>query len=188
MNARNVPQKKGQSSNSQPSKGRGQRRRYQTRSDSEQKDRPYRQKRNNRSYRNQSRQRPPSSESIIKRYGKILDLHLAARKKHHDLFHKADPQQKTRLEKNYYQTLENLRKFEEGLRPEEKELFFKEYRALNPDITYSNNHELSQEGEVLSMTEFEDPHVLPGQRESAYAEDTEESTGTIEDYKKFKGL
>ena len=188
MNARNAPQKRGQSSNSQPSKGRGQRRRYQGRPDSERKDRPYRQKRNNRSYRNPSRQRSSNSDSVIKRYGKILELHLAARKKHHDLFHKADPQQKTRLEKNYYQTLENLRKFEEGLKPEEKELFFKEYRSLNPDTTYSNNHELSKEGEAISGTDFEDPHFLPSQRESSFSEDTEESTGTIEDYNKIKGL
>ncbi len=187
------------------SRNRNQRRRYnQNRSEndkSEKKGDSYKNRRGHRSYSKGGNYRSQHSrlsplESLVKRYGKCLDLHLAARKKHHDLFYKADPQQKAKLEKNYYQTLDNLRKFEETLKPEDKELFLKNFKELNPDQTYSLNHNLplkdeetsSSEPKVDDSIEIEDPHLLMSQTQQSFSDDVEESVGSIEDYKRLKGL
>ena len=147
------PQKRTPSNrnNSGSSRNRNQKRRYnQNRSEndkSEKKSDSYKGRRGQRSYSKGGHYRSNHSrlsplDSLVKRYSKFLDLHLAARRKHHDLFYKADPQQKVKLEKNYYQTLDNLRRFEETLKPEEKELFLKNFRELDPDRTYSLNRNL----------------------------------------------
>ena len=186
------------SSNS--SRNRNQRKRYgQNKSEndrSEKKGDSYRKRRGQKPYSKGGNYRSQHSrlsplDSLIKRYGKFLELHLAARKKHHDLFYKADPQQKVKLEKNYYQTLDNLRKFEEALKPEDRELFHKNYKELDPDKTYSSNHSLPFQSEQPSPEEsidVEDPHLLISQTKESFSQDTEESVGSIEDYKKLKGL
>ena len=103
-------------------------------------------------------------------------------------------QELVKLEKNYYQTLDNLRRFEETLKPEEKELFLKNFKELDPDQTYSLNRNLpldntQQPVETQNEDEpVEDPHLLMSQKNESFSQDTEESVGTIEDYKKIKGL
>ena len=190
------------SSNS--SRNRNQRKRYsQNKSEndrSEKKGDSYKKRRGPRSYSKSGNYRSQHSrlsplDSLIKRYGKFLELHLAARKKHHDLFYKADPQQKIKLEKNYYQTLDNLRKFEETLKPEDKELFRKNFKELDSDKTYSLNRNLPIESEQHPLkeqqedsAEIEDPHLLISQTQESFSNDTEESVGSIEDSKKLKGL
>ena len=200
MNAKNTPQKSSRTSSSQssPSKSRGPKQGYQGRPSSEKRDRKYKPKRSGRSNynRNQSSRQNYSKlplDAVVRKYGNILELHLAARKKYHDLFFKADPLQKARLHKNYYQTLENLRKFENNLKPDEKEIFFKNYRTLVPDTTYSSNHELQSKdpqhlAEGNEDHSSEDPHFLPSQKDHSFSKDTEESVGNLDDYKKVKGL
>lgn len=200
------PQKRSPSNrhSSSSSRNRNQRKRYnQNRSEndrSEKKGDSYKNRRGQRpyskggNYRSQHTRLSPL-DSLVKRYGKLLDLHLAARKKHHDLFYKADPQQKVKLEKNYYQTLDNLRKFEETLKPEDKELFRKNFKELDSDKTYSLNRNLPIQSEQHPLkeqqeesAEIEDPHLLISQTQESFSNDTEESVGSIEDYKKLKGL
>lgn len=190
---------------SSSSRNRNQRKRYnQNRSENDQSDKKSESYKNRRgqkyyskggNYRSQQTRLSPL-DSLMKRYGKLLDLHLAARKKHHDLFYKADPQQKVKLEKNYYYTLDNLRKFEETLKPEDRELFHKNFKELSLDQTYSLNHNLSlkdekpspKEQDTEESTQFEDPHLLVSQTQESFTQDTEESVGSIEDYKRLKGL
>jgi hypothetical protein len=200
MNAKNTPEKSGLSSSSQspPSKSKGSRGRFQERPNSEKKDRKYKPKRSGRSNYNRNQSSHPNYsklplDSLIRKYGNILELHLAARKKYHDLFFRADPRQKARLQRNYYQTLENLRKFENNLKPDEKEIFLKNYRTLTPDTTYSANHEIQSENQqnLVGNNEdrsFEDPHCLSSQKDHSFSEDMEESVGSFDDYKKLKGL
>ena len=186
--------------NASSSRGRNQRRRYnpnRAENDrSEKKGDSSKNRKGQRSYsiggghRSQNARLSPL-DSLLRRYSKVLELHLAARKKHHDLFYKADPQQKVKLEKNYYHTLENLRKFEGNLKPEERELFIKSFKELNFDHTYSSNHDLPTEASSIVQDQnepVEDPHLLISQTQQSFSEDTEESSGSIEDYKRLKGL
>ena len=201
------PQKRSPSNRQGPSssRNRNQRKRYnQNRSEnerSEKKGDSYKNRRGQKPYSKGGNYRSQQSrlsplDSLIKRYGKLLDLRLAARKKHHDLFYKADPQQKAKLEKNYYYTLDNLRKFEEALKPEDKELFHKNFKELSPDQTYSVNRNLPLQDEQPSPREqeaeepspVEDPHLLISQTQESFTHDTEESVGSMEDYKRLKGL
>ncbi|WP_127715948.1 hypothetical protein [Halobacteriovorax sp. HLS] len=130
-----------------------------------------------------------AEELITLKYNNLLEQHLLARKKYFALFHRADPNQKAKLERIYYNTASKLREFEMTLTGEKKELFKKHFDSLKPDYQYSTNHDLPPEPEHVShQEEFEDPHYLEMQKEAKYADDTEESMGSIEDYKKYKGL
>jgi hypothetical protein len=73
--------------------------------------------------------------------------------------------------------------------PEAKALFEKRNNGLRPDTIYTTNHELPAEGDVPPPEmEWADPHLLQSQTLADYANDTEESVGTLEDYLKYKNL
>jgi hypothetical protein len=128
-------------------------------------------------------------ELITLKYNNLLEQHLLARKKYFALFHRADPNQKAKLERIYYNTVSKLREFEDSLTGEKKELFEKHFHSLKKDHAYSTNHELPVIAEHVShQGDFEDPHYLELQKEADFSEDTDESTGSIEDYKAYKGL
>ena len=128
-------------------------------------------------------------ERIYEKYLNLLDQHLIARRKYHDLFYRADPAQKNKLERNFYNTLNDVRDFESKLAPEARELFEKRNNGLRPDNTYTSNHEIPVEGELPpAETSFEDPHFLQSQLAANYADDKEESVGTLDDYLKYKNL
>ena len=76
----------------------------------------------------QGEARPPQSqgsggplniERIYEKYLNLLEQHIIARRKYHDLFYRADPAQKNKLEKNFYNTLNDIRDFESKLAPDE---------------------------------------------------------------------
>jgi hypothetical protein len=128
-------------------------------------------------------------ERIYEKYLNLLDQHLIARRKYHDLFYRADPAQKNKLERNFYNTLNDIRDFESKLAPEARTLFEKRNNGLRFDNIYTNNHEISVEGDVPPPeTEWEDPHFLQSQKVANYVEDKEESVGTLDDYLKYKNL
>lgn len=82
-----------------------------------------------------------------------------------------------------------LRDFEEGLNEHDRKLYQAHYDAYPEDLTYAQNHELTPEGEAIPFSgDFEDPHELESQKQSSFADDTQESVGTLEDYKAYKGL
>lgn len=130
-------------------------------------------------------------EKVAKRYHHLLETHIQARRKYYDLFNLADPNQKAKLERQFERSLRELREFEQGLRPNEKEVFDKYYGNWGElDLTYASNHGLPPyQGEIeVSPEEIEDPHYLESQKEANYRDDTTEDVGTYEDYLRYKGL
>lgn len=129
-------------------------------------------------------------DRIYEKYLNLLDQHIIARRKYHDLFYRADPNQKIKLEKNFYNSLNDIREFENKMTPETRQLFEKRNNGLANDNVYAQNHTLELEGilEIKNESEIEDPHYLKSQEACDYSNDIEESKGTYEDYLKYKGL
>lgn len=126
-------------------------------------------------------------ERIYEKYLNLLDQHLIARRKYHDLFYRAEGAQKAKLEKNFYHSLNELKDFKEKMAPSARELFEKRNNGLNLDLTYTTNHELPAIADAVSVDgEWEDPHYLQSQKNADYANDTEESAGTMDDYLRYK--
>lgn len=128
-------------------------------------------------------------ERIYEKYLNLLDQHLIARRKYHDLFYRADPGQKNKLERNFYNTLNDIRDFESKLAPEARALFEKRNNGLSPDNIYTTNHEIPVIGDnPPPQTEWADPHFLHSQKIADYTADKEESTGSLDDYLKYKNI
>lgn len=126
-------------------------------------------------------------ERQVEKYINLLDQHLIARKKFHDLYYRADDNQIIKLEKNFYSTLNDMRDFEARIPEELKAPFEKKINGLSLDLTYSSNHQIDINEKInLDKVKIEDPHFLQSQAKADYANDTEESMGTIEDYSKYK--
>lgn len=149
-------------------------------------------KRNNRPRRNSSGNNNNNAsgfEKFQRSYLNLLERHLEARKKYFELYHRADPKQLAKLERNFYRSLDELRDHESKVKPEFENKFKAMIDGLKVDNTYSENHELPFEAEVLvKEEEIEDPHLLPTQINHEFKGDEEESVGSISDYKKYKGL
>nr|BDT28239.1 hypothetical protein BHI3_17050 [Bacteriovorax sp. HI3] len=128
-------------------------------------------------------------ERIYEKYLNLLDQHIIARRKYHDLFYRADPAQKAKLERNFYNTLNDIRDFESKLAPDVKVLFEKRNNGYQNDRIYTTNHELPIEGDVVPEDlPPAEPHLLQSQINCDYSDDTEESVGTAEDYLRYKNL
>ncbi len=115
------------------------------------------------------------------------------RKKYFEYFNRVDERQLYKLEKNFFDSIEHLRRFEDTLEPWQREALEKrKTERYKLDLTYSNNRGLNPIEETrleVSPEEIEDPHFKETQKEAylEYKEDTEESVGTFEDYLKLKG-
>jgi len=127
-------------------------------------------------------------ERLYEKYLNLLDQHLIARRKYHDMFFRADHNQKAKLERNFYNTLNDVREFENKMTPEARELFEKRNNGLKPDTIYTSNHEITEAEVEINEGEIEDPHFLQSQRAADYSGDTEESVGSLDDYLKYKNL
>ena len=128
-------------------------------------------------------------ERIYEKYLNLLDQHLIARRKYHDMFYRADPAQKNKLERNFYNTLNDIRDFESKLAPEARVLFEARNNGLRADNIYTTNHEIAPIGEIPPpVEEWADPHFLQSQKVADYADDKEESVGTADDYLRYKNL
>lgn len=136
-----------------------------------------------------SEKRPPHLDRAYEKYQNLLDQHLIARRKYFELYYRADHLQKNKLERNFYQTLYDLRDFEEKCTDEIRDYLQIKTNGKREDLIYSENHLLPKTGALeVEGDQFEDPHYLPSQARADYSEDTEESSGSIEDYMKYKGL
>lgn len=149
--------------------------------------------RNSRNRRGASRKGRPTLSGfdlISANYDKILTDHLEARKKYFEMYYRAQPAQRDKLERLFYESLDKLYSFAESVPPEFREEFEKKVNGLRFDRVYSEHREISAEGEleIRSENEIEDPHYLESQKSANYADDTEESIGTVEDYNNYKGL
>jgi hypothetical protein len=132
---------------------------------------------------------PFNIERIYEKYLNLLDQHIIARRKYHDLFYRADPAQKNKLERNFYNTLNDVREFESKLAPDVQMLFEKRNNGYMPDRTYTSNHAIPIEGDAVPKDlPPAEPHLLQSQIAADYKEDDEESVGTAEDYLKYKNF
>lgn len=130
-------------------------------------------------------------DRIYEKYLNLLDQHLIARRKYHDMFYRAEPAQKAKLERNFYNTLNDVREFENKLAPDVRVMFEKRNNGLRPDTIYTTNHDIVENVEsnvLISEEEIEDPHFLQSQKLADYSGDTEESVGTLDDYLRYKNL
>jgi hypothetical protein len=145
--------------------------------------------------RNRSRSgRVLTTNQVLVKYDNLLEQHLITRRKYYEYFNRVDERQLYKLEKNFYDSIEHLRRFEANLEPWQREALEKrKTERYKLDLTYSNNREWNPE-EIAKANfdpdENEDPHFKESQKEAfeEYKEDTEESEGTYEDYLKLKGL
>lgn len=145
--------------------------------------------------RNRSRSgRVLTTNQVLVKYDNLLEQHLITRRKYYEYFNRVDERQLYKLEKNFYDSIEHLRRFEANLEPWQREALEKrKTERYRLDLTYSNNREWNPE-EIAKANfdpdENEDPHFKESQKEAfeEYKEDTEESEGTYEDYLKLKGL
>lgn len=138
---------------------------------------------------NQNNQGGFNIERIYEKYLNLLDQHLIARRKYHDLFFRADPNQKYKLEKNFFNTLNDVRDFEDKLAPDVRDLFEKRNNGYQYDRIYTQNHSLPIEGDIVpNDIAPAEPHLLQSQISADFAGDTEESVGTADDYLKYKNL
>lgn len=128
-------------------------------------------------------------DRLIAKYENLRGLHLEARKKYFELFDRADPRQKEKLERQFSQSAARLQEFETHLNPQERALYEKHYNSYPKDLTYAENRQIEPEAPAVSVEgDFEDPHLLESQRKAKFADDTEESLGTFDDYKAYKGI
>jgi hypothetical protein len=125
----------------------------------------------------------------VQKYLNLLEQHLINRRKYWEDFDRDDGRHRKKLEKNFFASIEQLRKFEERLDGRQKAALLRHVERYRPDNTYSTNHALPFEAAPVAFEgEFEDPHFTEEQIEAfkAYAEDREESVGTIDDYLAYK--
>ena len=117
--------------------------------------------------------------SIEKKYFHSLEQYWSARKKYFEFFHRARGKKLDKLKRNFYRSLEELRRLEKGLKRE----------SNGEDLTYSCNHHLDPHPnqENFETGESEEFYLLESQKINDYSNDTEESVGTMEDYLSYKG-
>jgi hypothetical protein len=152
----------------------------------------------NRSHQSSSRSRSRggrvlTTNQVLVKYDNLLEQHLITRRKYYEYFNRVDDRQLYRLEKNFFDSIEHLRRFEANLEPWQREALEKrKTERYRLDLTYSDNRGWNPE--EIAKAEFqpdenEDPHFKESQKEAfeEYKDDTEESVGTYEDYLKLKG-
>lgn len=152
----------------------------------------------NREFQGSSRRRGSgrvlTSNQVLVKYDNLLEQHLITRRKYYEYFNRVDDRQLRRLEKNFFDSIEHLRRFEANLEPWQREALEKrKTERYKLDLTYSMNRGWNPE--EIAKADFqpdenEDPHFKDSQKEAFedYKDDTEESVGTYEDYLKAKGL
>ncbi len=144
-----------------------------------------------------SRSRPGrvlTINQVLVKYDNLLEQHLVTRRKYYEYFNRVDDRQLGKLEKNFFDSIEHLRRFEANLEPWQKEALEKrKTERYRLDLTYSSNRgwDPAEVTKVeITPAEIEDPHFTDNQKEAfeEYKEDAEESAGSYEDYLKYKGL
>jgi hypothetical protein len=149
---------------------------------------------NRRRYRghpNKSRPLNPKAqiERLVEKYINLLDQHLVARKKFHDLYYRAEIPQLNKLERIFNQTLFELREFEKRIPAEQLDAFNERINGLERDTTYSTNHNIDPNlKEIITDNEISDPHLLKSQKAQTFKEDKEESIGSLDDYNRYKNI
>ena len=151
------------------------------------KNRPRRRRRNynNRSNNNSNAGAGSSTEKLQKKYMLLVDSLKQKRAKYFDEFHHHDPNRVGKLRRTFEKASKELFDFEQSLSNEQRIEILTE-RA--PDHTYSTINNQSTLGDnVPTDIDPLEPHLLKKQKNADFASDTEESVGTMEDYRSYKG-
>ena len=144
-------------------------------------------RRRNNSSRRSRNQKDLNPEKVKIKYDNLMEQHLIARRKLYEMHARLDGKKREKLDYNFLKTLQEIENFVGRLKPEQKEALDKRVDGLPWDTEYSTNHDLPVRAEHVSFSgDFEDPHLLPSQADSDYSQDTEESSGTMEDYEAYK--
>ena len=112
-----------------------------------------------------------------KKYVLSLEQYWSARRKYFEFFHRAQGRRLDKLKRNFYRSLEELRRLEKEFKKDSK----------GEDLTYSTNHNLDPHPKDEKPETGEDFYVLRSQQEADFQKDTEESVGSMEDYLSYKG-
>jgi hypothetical protein len=144
----------------------------------------------NKRRRNPRNRRPKSltPSRLLQKYDNLLEQHLIARRKYFEMFGRASGKQFDKIEKNFHRTLKELRDFEANAKDWQKEVLDQKINPYPEDRQYSTEHELGEVEYVPFDGDYEDPHLLPTQKSQNWAEDTEESSGSMDDYYNYKGI
>lgn len=162
--------------------------------DNKKKKRPYNnKKRSNYRRKNGGRKRISSENSnsqsgdkLTRRYMTLVDQLQLARRKYYNEFHHHDPNRVRKLRRLFEKASEELHKFISELSPDKASAVLKERLE---DKAYSSLHNISTLGDIPpNQDEIQDPHLLKTQSESNFEEDEEESVGTMDDYRSYKGI
>lgn len=133
---------------------------------------PSKDKRFYRKNKNSSQKLSPSKE--VQKYQNLFDQYLNARKKYFEKFSVVGIKQEIDLERKYNDHRNNLKKFEKNLSDEAKTTLGISEFTGNKDIEFEENISIRS------------PHELKSQKESDFSNDKEESSGSMEDYLKYK--
>lgn len=148
--------------------------------------------RNNKKKYSQNKNRRPKSltpSRILQKYDNLMEQYLVARRKFFETQAKTNLKQKEKIIKSYQTSLKNLRTFEIGLEDWQKDVLKEKINAFPLDRQYTSEHNIEPIGDEVSFVgEFDDPHLLPTQKAEDWASDTDESSGSIEDYYSYKGI
>ncbi len=125
---------------------------------------------------------------VLLKYENLMEQYILARKKFYDMFGREKKEKQIdKAKRNYTKSLEDLRGFETKLNESQKEVLDKKINAYPEDRHYTTSNNIEPVGDIVSFTgDFEDPHLLVTQKSENWAADTEESSGTIEDYQRYK--
>lgn len=127
-------------------------------------------------------------EKFFRSYENLFYRHEKAKNEYFAMFNRVDWRRRRKLELRFYETIEALRKFEDELEPWQRDLIdSKKWINYKLDITYSKNHELTGPEDPPPEEDIEDPMILQSQKNrDDYSSDEEESSGTYEDYERYK--
>ncbi len=127
---------------------------------------------------------------IAAKYFNLLDQHLNARKKYFENFNLVDKKTQAKLEKNFIESQKTFLAFKSRLNDKDKKLYEEKFENLKLDTTYSKNHDIAPTEHLetnVDPSDIQDPHYLVSQIESDFSDDEEESMGSLDDYKAYKG-
>ena len=118
-----------------------------------------------------------------------MKAHLEARARYFGLFHRARSRELDRLERAFSSTMEAVRRHERSVEPRHREAFLSAIGETGDiELSYARNHGLMDvAGGYPCEGDGADPHLTLSQREASWADDDEESVGTMEDYRRAKG-
>jgi len=141
-----------------------------------------------------SRNRRPKSMTparVLQKYDNLLEQYLIGRKKFFEMKGKVVGKQLQKIEANWQKTLKSLRDFEINISGWQKDTLDQKVNFYPEDRTYTTNNEIDPAGDEVELTgDFLDEHYLAKQVAASdeYKDDKEESMGSMDDYKAYKGI